>query len=277
MKSTLPSGNPRPPWRARRACRTGRGRRAAGLLLLLALASCRAAGTEIPSFGDDVRAIPKALWTDARRAFGRRENLLPLAGGALLSIAAESSAVEDAVEDHVERDAVLSDWASDLLDSYGEGVLMSSLAAAAYVWGSTQGDVETYRASKLTFRAMALTGLSTLALKAAIEDPRPDNKRRRDGFPSGHSSISMAFAVSLEETYGWRVGAPAYVLAGLVGLQRVESRRHDLSDVLFGWTLGFVVSKSVFLDGNPQLLGLDVAPYVDPQAGALGISLTTSF
>ena len=81
--------------------------------------------------------------------------------------------------------------------------------------------------------ASAVTGL----LKYSIHETRPDASDT-NSFPSGHTSASFAAAASLEQRYGWKVGAPAHLLAAFVGLARVEADKHYWHDVVVGAVIG---------------------------------------
>ncbi len=53
--------------------------------------------------------------------------------------------------------------------------------------------------------------------------------------------------------FGPKVGVPAYLAAAAIGLARVDKNVHNLSDVLAGATLGYVVGRTVVKhDGTPQ-------------------------
>ena len=59
-------------------------------------------------------------------------------------------------------------------------------------------------------------------------------------------------ATVAEHHYGWKIGIPAYLLASGIGLSRVESSKHNLSDVLAGATLGYISGiTAVRQDGKP--------------------------
>jgi membrane-associated phospholipid phosphatase len=63
---------------------------------------------------------------------------------------------------------------------------------------------------------------------------------RIQGFPSAHTATAVGFAVALAHVYprGRRV---FYLLAGLVGLQRIATSSHFASDVLAGAAVGWLV------------------------------------
>jgi hypothetical protein len=70
---------------------------------------------------------------------------------------------------------------------------------------------------------------------------------------------------------------PAYVLGGLISWSRIDERDHDLSDVVFGAAMGYVIGKSVadfHLGGDGHVR---LAPWCHPTEGATGVILETRF
>ena len=82
-------------------------------------------------------------------------------------------------------------------------------------------------------RPMIVTGAYTSILKYSVQRTRPDGSNSLS-FPSGHTSTAFSLAAVANRHYGWKVGVPAYVLASGIGLSRIESNSHHLSDVLGG-------------------------------------------
>ena len=97
------------------------------------------------------------------------------------------------------------------------------------------------------------------------------------GFPSYHTSSSFTFAAVLNEYYGPTVGLPAYGLAGLIGWSRIDERDHDLSDVIFGATLGYVIGKSVARRRYNRDCGIRLLPYIYTPDEAVGVSVEARF
>jgi membrane-associated phospholipid phosphatase len=77
-------------------------------------------------------------------------------------------------------------------------------------------------------------------LKVATDRTRPDGGHR--SFPSGHAASAFTGAAFLQTRYGWKFGAPAYLLAGYVGYSRVESKHHHASDVVAGAAIGIAAN-----------------------------------
>jgi membrane-associated phospholipid phosphatase len=85
--------------------------------------------------------------------------------------------------------------------------------------------------------SLGATGMATYGLKQTVHETRP-NGRDDHSFPSGHTSISFASAGYLQQRYGWKVGGPATLVAGLVGLARVEAHEHHWYDAVAGAAIG---------------------------------------
>jgi len=85
-------------------------------------------------------------------------------------------------------------------------------------------------------KSMGTSVLITYSAKRIINKPRPNGGNF--GFPSGHTSSAVTGAAFLQMRYGWKVGIPAYILAGYVGWTRVDSFKHDYWDVLGGIIVG---------------------------------------
>jgi len=99
--------------------------------------------------------------------------------------------------------------------------------------------------------ATLVNAVYTQILKVATQRERPDGSNSQS-FPSGHASNAFTFATVVELHYGWKLGAPAYVLASAIAYSRLVQNVHYLSDVLAGATLGFIVGRTVVrVNGKP--------------------------
>ena len=122
--------------------------------------------------------------------------------------------------------------ASDSIQTAGDVLLVILPATAA---GLTIGFKD--RTGTLQFgKSAALTLGTTLGLKYAIEEERPDGGRH--SFPSAHASISFTSAEFMRKRYGWEYGMPAYAAALFVTYSRIEARKHYVHDVIAGAAIG---------------------------------------
>ena len=104
------------------------------------------------------------------------------------------------------------------------------------------------------FSVATASGVSLLG-KSIIDSERPD-KSGNDSFPSNHTASAFAAATTLNLRYGWEVGFPAYGLATLVGIGRVEADKHYWQDVLAGAVIGSIAGWAFTdsMDENVRLV-----------------------
>ena len=114
-------------------------------------------------------------------------------------------------------------------------------------------------------QAQLMAEVLTQGMKFAVGRTRPDGTAR--SFPSGHTTMSFATATVLQNHFGWKVGVPAYAVASYVAASRVQSKRHYLSDVLFGAALGTVAGRTVTFGTKQRFAISPVAPMDGPGAG----------
>ena len=108
------------------------------------------------------------------------------------------------------------------------------------VWKDDQK--ATLQFAKTTVTSFAVTHV----LKRVINKTRPNGGDH--AWPSGHTSSAFSGAAFLQRRHGWRVGVPAYLLAGYVGWTRVNADAHDYWDCMGGAIVGI---GSAYLFTNP--------------------------
>ena len=86
-------------------------------------------------------------------------------------------------------------------------------------------------------KGLLLTGAVTYGLKFGVNKQRPDMSND-NSFPSGHTSTTFHSAAFIHKRYGIKYGIPAYVLAGFTAASRIDSKKHDILDVLAGAAIG---------------------------------------
>ncbi|MBX3045913.1 MAG: phosphatase PAP2 family protein [Anaerolineales bacterium] len=109
------------------------------------------------------------------------------------------------------------------------------------------------------FVGIVLTAIVVMAIKFSVRRARPAGEwgriyRKADphSFPSGHAArAAMLAALGLALGPAW-FGALLVVWAPLVGLARVATGLHFVSDVVVGWLLGILMGWVTL-----QVLGLD--------------------
>ncbi len=116
--------------------------------------------------------------------------------------------------------------------------------------------------------SLGATFAITYGLKETIHETRPDGSDRKS-FPSGHTSASFAAAATLHNRYGWQVGIPAQLVAGFVGLARVEADKHYWHDVIVGAAIG---EAAGFLITSQKDSNVRVLPWGDTKGGGVVVA-----
>ena len=113
-------------------------------------------------------------------------------------------------------------------------------------------------------KQLALSGATSAAvnylLEFSIKKDRPDHTGEH-AFPSTHAAASFTGAAFLQRRYGWKWGAPAYVLSAYVAWGRIYAKKHDVWDVLAGAAIG-VGSSLIYTRPFAKKANLVLAPTV---------------
>lgn len=163
--------------------------------------------------------------------------------------------------------------------SFGRARFLAPATGALFAAGRASGDPRFRAATYDATQALIVDMAWTTAIKLATERERPDGSNRLS-FPSGHTSTAFAWATVASHYYGLKVGIPAFAAAGLVGVSRLETNAHHLSDVLAGATVGYIVGRTtVRRDGEPlrERRHLALAPSVGPSGSGVGLAVSLEF
>lgn len=217
------------------------------------------------------------LWDDTKSVVTwKNAVLLGVAAGGAIAIRKDADGdVREQTALHPQR------WGegTDVLRYFGEAEVQMPIMLGLYGISLWQQDEELHNFSKALIDAHAITSITTVTIKglADTQRPDPDHYGGRWGFPSYHTSSSFAIAATIDEYYGWKAGLPAYAMAGLVGWSRIDGREHDLSDVVFGAALGYVIGKSVATAHIKRDSRVQIMPYYDPGQQTGGVILEAPY
>jgi hypothetical protein len=208
------------------------------------------AGALFTSIGDDFLQIPK------------RDNLAILGMGAMGAVVAAS------LDRAIDRTPWGGHDAHEALEPgaiAGGFVAQTSAAFATYAIGRLSGSERTAQVGSELVRAQLLTQATTQLIKFSTQRTRPDGTSL--SFPSGHSGSAFATATVLQRNFGWKAGVPAYAMAAWVAASRVQMKRHHLSDVIAGATLGILAGRAVTVSAGSSTFA--VTPAVVPGGGGV--------
>lgn len=221
--------------------------------------------------------LGRDFWRGFKTSFWDLENALLLTAAMGASVTIRETGVDGTVRSRVRGHRQLGDMDETIQILGNPG---THFAGTGVLWltSALTKDVKQHELAKALTQALAINGVTTLTLKLAANTRAPDGDPY--AWPSGHTSSAVTVAAVLNEYYGPWAGIPAFALAGLVGYQRIDSREHDLSDVVFGAMLGYVVGTSIARDEKaqfPELFGMTVVPFTDVETGASGLALMKSW
>lgn len=148
--------------------------------------------------------------------------------------------------------------------SMGDGYMQAGIAVGVYAAGRLSKHATTAHIGADLIRAQLVTGVLVHSLKLATQRDRPngthDSATKTYAFPSGHSAASWTTATVLWRHLGWRVGAPASLLAAYASASRLQQNQHYMSDVLFGAALGIASARTVTIGHGQGRLAVTPVP-----------------
>ena len=228
---------------------------------VLGAAPAACAGQDpVPATQPGAGAAADAVRDDGRRTTGRFvSNLLrgTIGIGSTdsvkpLVIGSTATAIGSVFDDDV-ADAI-ADPSHDFGKSFESGASPAVIGGVVAVLFATGRAVDAPRYRAMTYdwmHAFLINAGYTTLLKEAVHRERPNGEDNLS-FPSGHASNAFALAAVAERHYGWKAGLPAYTLASLVAVSRLQRNKHYLSDVMAGATLGYIVGRTVVrVNGKP--------------------------
>ncbi|MBS0263306.1 MAG: phosphatase PAP2 family protein [Planctomycetes bacterium] len=225
----------------------------------------------------DLKSLPGMLWADTKSMFTLQNAfVLGAAAGAAVWIRDD---LDQQVRNETAEHPLRWGQGSVVLRQFGEYTVQVPALVGVYAVGLWTQDPTLHEFSLTTISAYTISAVTTVTIKAITNTQRPSTEFQNGqyGFPSFHTSSTFAIAACIDEFYGWQVGVPAYVMAGLVGWSRIDQREHDLSDVLFGAVLGIVVGKTVSAAHFDRIADMKITPYYDWQNQATGVAFEKRF
>ncbi|HTM30898.1 MAG TPA: phosphatase PAP2 family protein [Vicinamibacterales bacterium] len=159
--------------------------------------------------------------------------------------------------------------------AFGSGFVQFGIAVGAYAGGRLAHHDKTAHIGADLIRAQLLSGALTQSIKLVAQRERPTEgsatHSNANSFPSGHASATWTTATVLWRHLGWKVGAPASLLAAFTSASRLQQNDHYMSDVLFGAAIGIASGRTITVGHGER--HFVVAP--SPVAG--GAAITMSF
>ena len=155
-------------------------------------------------------------------------------------------------------------------NEYGSQWVHIPVAIAWWAIAGMAGSEKNADAGRDLLRAQLSVVSWSYAIKYVADRTRPNGDPR--GFPSGHASTSFASAMVLQEHYGWKLGVPAFLLAGYTAGSRVIANQHFTSDVVFGAAVGIASGRTVTIHMRDTRVSF--APMPVPGGGGVLVTAT---
>ena len=151
---------------------------------------------------------------------------------------------DEEIQDYAQANGLLPERIAQFGDLYGGTWSALILPVSVIITSKSSDDTNKEMLQKLDYSVSALVanGVTTILLKEIIGRERPNREDNRS-MPSGHASNSFTVAAVVNELYGKKAGAVAYLLAGITGVSRIHHNKHYLSDVLIGAGLGIIIGR----------------------------------
>ncbi|QSX31973.1 phosphatase PAP2 family protein [Shewanella cyperi] len=158
----------------------------------------------------------------------------------------------------------LKTLAKDSIEQQGDTL---QYAIPAVALAATLFYEDGYDGSIQWLKAVVTTETTVYVLKKSVHKERP-NGNCCSAFPSGHAATAFTGAAFIQRRYGWGYGVPAYLVAAYVGYTRIESDKHDTTDVAAGALIG-ILSSYYFVE---PYKGIKITPYA--ANGSYGLMFT---
>ena len=241
----------------------------------------KAAGPDAPIVVRDhrtIRSFPANLGHNMIEVW-KRPSLTPFLVGGSATFA--SLALDDNVIEYFDNHP--HETYGNIGKYLGTGVVAVGVSAAVLGFGQ-RANGDRFRAASYDMgQAVVVNFLYTLAIKETVRRPRPDGSDNL-AFPSGHASNAFACATVWAEQYGWKGAVPGYLAASFVAGSRLALKKHRLSDVVGGATLGVIVGRSVVRWDRkpsskpiPEKLKVTLGPATALDGSGLGLRVDVVF
>ena len=154
----------------------------------------------------------------------------------------------------------------------GQEWLLGGGALATYIAGRATGNTRVAGVGSDLIEAEVVAGLTTVAIKYAVNRERPDAEAR--SFPSGHAAGTFAVATVIQRHFGWKGAVPAYAAAALISGARLQANSHFSTDIIAGAALGILAGRAATV----EIAGARVSasPMILPGGGAVSFSIRSA-
>lgn len=160
----------------------------------------------------------------------------------------------------------LMDYPDKFVNVLSNGLTLLTVASLIYIFGLLMKRIKLTEIGKTLFIGFWLTGISIQIFKHLIGRARPkmsdsflcigpNFKSGFDSFPSGHTAIAFCFSAILS-SFLPQYRVIFYLIALIIGFERIEDFSHFPSDVIAGAIIGLIIGKILIKYINKEKLSL---------------------
>ena len=212
--------------------------------------------------------LPRHLGNDLKETFWNGWHLLALAGGA--GIIAGVHEADPDIQEAFQPERPMGKTFDDIMKFGAHPLVLGGASLLALgISKLAHADKAAVTAGTM-LEALVLTEVLTIGLQFATHRERPDGSNSRS-FPSGHTSGAFALAAVTEVLYGPWFGVPAFALASLVGISRIDSNKHVATDVLAGALLGTLIGIGTAKFHKKEFSNFFLVPTVGESSASLSL------
>ena len=178
---------------------------------------------------------------------------------------------------------------SGRVSQFGAAYSLAGMAGATLLVGQLGGNDHLKEAGLLGLEALGHTQISVFAVKQFTNRQRPLDQDGKgsfweggNSFPSGHAAGAFSLATVFAYEYSDHLAVPitAYSAATLISISRLGARRHWVSDIVVGGSLGFLIGRFTYKrNHSARLPGSKVGETdrLTPHVGVTGTALDLSW
>jgi membrane-associated phospholipid phosphatase len=223
----------------------------------------RSTGAEKWFFKD----MPRHIGNDFVYTFWNPWHMLFLAGGVGATLGIHQA--DDAIRDSFQANHPLG-GAADVFNIMGNPIVLGGASLVSLGIAKLVHAPKVSLTAGTMFESFFITEVLTTGLKYATQRERPDGSDNHS-FPSGHVSGSFALATVTEIFYGPLYGVPAYALASLVALSRIDANKHWASDTAAGAVLGTLIGLGTAKFHKKEFSKYFIVPTIDEKSAGLAL------
>jgi membrane-associated phospholipid phosphatase len=239
------------------------------LLLALSVSRGLAQAPDPPPPDNSIRAVPKTfikqewkIWSSPFRRVSYdsksvKKYIIPFA---IISVALLAS--DQKTADYLPNTADQTKW-SGRISQMGAWYSLAGVSGSTYLVGKLAGNSHARETGLLALEALGHAQVAVFAMKQISNRQRPiDNDGNRsfwsggNSFPSGHAASSFAVAAVFAREYREHIAVPivAYSLASAISISRAGARRHWMSDIFVGGSMGFLIGRFTYRANHDRSL-----------------------